>query len=73
MLSIYYTLNAMTNFGTYIRERREALRATDSSYSLRQVAARMGVQPSFLSKVERGKDSPPSEPISKKLVTAGGR
>ncbi len=34
----------------------------DPSYSLRQVAARMGVQPSFLSKVERGQDSPPSEP-----------
>ena len=50
------------NFGAYIRERREALRASDSSYSLRQVAARMGVQPSFLSKVERGHDSPPSEP-----------
>lgn len=52
----------MTNFGAYVRERREALRAADSSYSLRQVAARMGVQPSFLSKVERGQDPPPSEP-----------
>ena len=41
-------------FGSYIREKREALRAKDRSYSLRQVAGRIGVEPSYLSKIERG-------------------
>ena len=41
-------------FGEYIREKREALRQTDRSYSLRQVASRIGVEPSYLSKIERG-------------------
>lgn len=51
----------MTAFGDYIRERREALRASDARYSVRQVAARIGVQPSYLSKVERSQQPPPSE------------
>ena len=41
-------------FGPYIREKREALREKDRSYSLRQVAARIGIEPSYLSKIERG-------------------
>lgn len=50
----------MSNFGSYIRERREALNA-DGEYSVRKLAKRIQVQPSFLSKVERGEQSPPSE------------
>ena len=57
-----------SSFGPYIRQRRERLRAADPRFSLRQVAARMGVQPSFLSKVERGIDSPPSEPRIRALA-----
>ena len=41
-------------FGQYIREKREQLKATDKRYSVRQVAMRMGVEPSYLSKIERG-------------------
>ena len=48
-------------FGTYVRERREELKKKDKRYSVRQVAARIGVQPSYLSKVERGEQAPPSE------------
>lgn len=48
-------------FGGYVRRRREALRATDDRYSVRRVAQRIGVEPSFLSKVERGETAPPSE------------
>ncbi|MFM2437856.1 MAG: hypothetical protein RLZ55_670, partial [Actinomycetota bacterium] len=45
-----------------VRQRREALlRSGDKSYSVRQVAGRIGVEPSFLSKVERGEATPPSE------------
>lgn len=48
-------------FGSYVRERREARRKDDASFSLRRLAARIGVEPSYLSKVERGIESPPSE------------
>ena len=43
-----------TIFGKFIRQKREALRQSDRSYSLRQVASRIGVEPSYLSKIERG-------------------
>ena len=51
----------MTDFGRFTRNRREELRELDSSYSVRQVAGRIDVQPSYLSKVERGEVAPPSE------------
>jgi HTH-type transcriptional regulator, competence development regulator len=47
--------------GELIRTRREELRRDDLAYSVRQVAERLGVQPSYLSKVERDIGSPPSE------------
>ncbi len=49
------------SFGDFIRQRREEKRATDPGYSLRRVAAAIGVEPSYLSKVERGEQPPPSE------------
>jgi transcriptional regulator with XRE-family HTH domain len=51
----------MSSFGLYVRTRREALNADDKSMSLRQVALRIGVEPAFLSKVERDLTPPPSE------------
>lgn len=59
MFNVYYIVH-MT-FGQYIRERREALRATDSRFSVRQVAQRIGVEPAYLSKIEREDVAPPSE------------
>jgi transcriptional regulator with XRE-family HTH domain len=56
-------------FGKYVRERRERLRASDASFSVRQVAQRIDVEPSFLSKVERGEVAPPSEA---KIVALAG-
>lgn len=50
-----------TTFGAYVRARREALQQADPSYSLRQVADRAGIQPSYLSKIEREIADPPSE------------
>ncbi|HKK27492.1 MAG TPA: helix-turn-helix transcriptional regulator [Gemmatimonadota bacterium] len=47
--------------GSFLRARREALREEDSRYSLRQVAGRVGIEPSYLSKVERDIGSPPAE------------
>ena len=49
------------DFGTYVRSRREALRAEDRNFSLRQVAGRVGIEPSYLSKIERGDQPPPGE------------
>jgi HTH-type transcriptional regulator, competence development regulator len=43
--------------GEYIREKRLALRQTDRRYTLRQVAGHIGVEPSYLSKIERGETS----------------
>ena len=48
-------------FGTFVRARREELRKKDREFSVRKVAARIGVEPSYLSKVERGDQPPPSE------------
>jgi len=48
-------------FGLHIRDRREKLRRDDPRFSVRQVAERIGVEPSFLSKVERDEVPPPSE------------
>lgn len=44
--------------GDFIRKKRESLKVSDKNYSLRQVANRIAIQPSFLSKIERG------EPVS---------
>jgi len=48
-------------FGPYVRTTREKLKGRDRSYSLRQVARRIGVEPAYLSKVERSEVAPPSE------------
>lgn len=50
-----------TDFGTFVRDRREALLADDRTFSVRQVAARVGIEPSYLSKIERGEQPPPGE------------
>ena len=48
-------------FGEFIREHREALKSQDRRFSVRQVAQRIGVEPAYLSKIERGDVAPPSE------------
>ena len=48
-------------FGKYIRRQREALKQKDRSFSVRQVAQRINVEPAYLSKIERGDFPPPSE------------
>jgi len=55
-------------FGKHIREAREAKKATDKSFSVRQVAQRIGVEPAYLSKIERDEMPPPSEETTKKLA-----
>ncbi len=58
----------MTHFGEYIRRRREDLREENRRYSLRQVAQRIGIEPAYLSKIERGELQPPSEATTLRLA-----
>ena len=55
-------------FGRRVRGKREALRSLDPRFGLRQTAARSGIEPSYLSKVERGLAPPPSEPAIGRLA-----
>jgi len=48
-------------FGQFVRDKRQLLSEHDRRYSLRQVAGRIGLEPSYLSKIERGEQAPPSE------------
>jgi len=58
----------MTHFGARTRQLRELLRKNDRRYSLRQVAHRVGVEPAYLSKIERGVTAPPSERTTVRLA-----
>lgn len=58
----------MNEFGTYIRQRREEHMQSDRRFSLRQVAGRIGIEPAYLSKIERGDFAPPSEEVIRKLA-----
>ena len=55
-------------YGDHLRDTRERLRKEDRRYSLRQVAIRIGVEPAYLSKIERNQIPPPSEAVSRKLA-----
>ena len=55
-------------FGNYARQLREQRREVSRRYSIRQTAHRIGVEPAYLSKVERGDASPPSEETIRRLA-----
>jgi transcriptional regulator with XRE-family HTH domain len=55
--------------GRYLRKVREEKQAQEgNSFSLRQVAARVGIEPSYLSKIERGLERRPSEETARALA-----
>lgn len=58
----------MTHFGDTVKEMRERLRQEDRRFSLRQVALRVGIEPAYLSKIERGQVPPPSEATTVRLA-----
>lgn len=64
--SVYYVVH-MT-LGRYVRRTRERLKQDDRSFSLRQVAHRIGVEPAYLSKIEREHVPPPSEDTIRRLA-----
>jgi transcriptional regulator with XRE-family HTH domain len=58
----------MDDFGEYVRRRRESRKEQDPAFSLRRLAGRAGVEPSYLSKIERGDQPPPSEDTIRALA-----
>ena len=62
----------MDAFGPFLRSRREARRVENPAFSVRKLAETIGVEPSYLSKVERGLEAPPSEARIVALATALG-
>ena len=58
----------MKHFGATVKEIRERLRREDRRFSLRQVAQRVGIEPAYLSKIERGQVPPPSEATAVRLA-----
>lgn len=53
-------------FGPYLRECR--LGKGDREFSVRKLAARAGIEPSYLSKIERAEQPPPGEGTIRKLA-----
>jgi len=61
-------MNEGSAFGPYMRSAREARKGEDRRFSLRQVALRIGVEPAYLSKIERAQTAPPSEATIRRLA-----
>ena len=55
-------------FGEHLRTARQRLLARDRAFSVRQVALRVGVEPAYLSKIERDRMAPPSEVVIRRLA-----
>ena len=62
-----------THFGDTVRGIRENLRQEDRRFSLRQVAQRIGIEPAYLSKIERGEVPPPSEATTVRIAKELGQ
>lgn len=56
------------DFGNYARQLREQRREVNRRYSIRQTAQRIGIEPAYLSKIERGDAPPPSEEMIRRLA-----
>ena len=56
------------DFGETLRASRTAQAENDPAFSLRQVAGRVGIEPSYLSKIERGEEPPPGEQTIRRLA-----
>jgi transcriptional regulator with XRE-family HTH domain len=46
--------------------------AEDPTFSLRKLAGRVGIEPSYLSKIERGEQPPPGEEAIRRIATEMG-
>ena len=62
-----------TTFGNVIRARRLTKASEDRTFSLRQLAGRVGIEPSYLSKIERDQQPPPGVETIRRLATELGQ
>ena len=60
------------SFGKFLRKRRMTRAAENRAFSVRQLAVRVGIEPSYLSKIERGEQPPPGEETIHRLATELG-
>jgi transcriptional regulator with XRE-family HTH domain len=56
-------------FGELVRRRRLEKFSANRAYSLRQLAHRIGIEPSYLSKIERGREAPPGEEAVRRIAS----
>lgn len=61
-------MSADLDFGETLRARRMARVEGDPSFSVRKLAERVGIEPSYLSKIERGEQPPPGEQTIRRLA-----
>jgi transcriptional regulator with XRE-family HTH domain len=62
-----------SDLGAYLRKCRTQKQDQEgNAFSLRQLARRIGVEPSYLSKIERGLEPRPSEATTRALALALG-
>ncbi len=55
-------------FGVVVRQRRLEKASSDPAFSLRRLADRVGIEPSYLSKIERGQEQPPGEDTIRRIA-----
>jgi transcriptional regulator with XRE-family HTH domain len=60
-------------FGEFVRRSRLEKQAVDPAFSVRQVARRVGIEPSYLSKIERGQEAPPGEGTVRRIAEELGQ
>ena len=65
-------MNRERPFGKFLRERRMSRAAENPAFSVRQLATRVGIEPSYLSKIERGEQPPPGEETIHRIATELG-
>jgi transcriptional regulator with XRE-family HTH domain len=60
------------SFSEYVRAVRQKKAESDPAFSLRRIAGEVDLEPSYLSKIERGLEAPPGEGKIKSLAAALG-
>lgn len=60
------------SFGKFLRERRMTRASENRRFSVRQLAGRIGIEPSYLSKIERGEQPPPGEETIRRIAAELG-
>ena len=64
---------AKSTFGEFLRRSRLEKQADDPAFSVRQLARRVGIEPSYLSKIERNQEAPPGEATVRRIAEALGQ